>query len=153
MIPPEDLKRLAKDLEIQAERDRLKKALELLDRESRDMPLPVAIFISEICGVALGRHQHPALKKCALCPDPVSLRDGVQEETTHGLCRFCASAALDEALEVFAPFYLHGKALGHADIKNLAPLKTISKCGVSGLVGGAFSNAIDFFEKYGIRKT
>jgi hypothetical protein len=116
------------------------------------MPLPVAIFVSEVCGLALGRHKHPALKKCARCPDPVSLLDGAQEETAHGLCRCCASLALDEALETFAPFYLHGKALGEADIKNLAPLKTISKCGVSGLVGGAFSNAIEFLEKYGIRK-
>jgi hypothetical protein len=70
----------------------------------------------------------------------------------HGLCYYCASAVLEEALEVFAPFYLHGKALKSDSIMNLAPLKAISTCGASALVGGAFLSAINFYEKYGVRK-
>jgi hypothetical protein len=75
----------------------------------------------------------------------MSLNDGL-EESNHGLCHPCASAALDEALEVLAPFAFHGKALGaHKGKKNL---KVISKVGVSALVLGAFGSAYYFFRKY-----
>lgn len=56
--------------------------------------------------------------------------------------------ALQDLLEVLTPFYFHGKALRNANLMNLAPLKEISKCGVSALVGGAFSSAIEAFEKW-----
>lgn len=76
-----------------------------------------------------------------------------REPRMHGLCMFCAWEVLDEALEVFAPFYLHGKALRNANPHSLHTLNVISQVGVSALVGGAFSSAIEFFEKYGVRKS
>lgn len=89
-------------------------------------------------------------EKCAGCKAPMAPAAG---PPVHGLCWFCASAALDEALEVLAPFYLHGKAQRNANPHSLHPLNVISKVGVSALVGGAFSSAIEFFEKYGVRKS
>lgn len=88
---------------------------------------------------------------CTGCSALMSLED--REPPMHGLCWPCASTALDDALETFAPFYLHGKALRQKDIRNIAPLKVISQCGPSALVGGAFSSAIEFFEKYGVRRS
>jgi len=87
---------------------------------------------------------------CDHCGCTFDLDD--REPPASGLCWPCASAALDEALEVFAPFYLHGKALKKLKPKKLEPLAVVSKAGVSALVGGAFSGAIEFFQKYGVRK-
>lgn len=84
------------------------------------------------------------MDECAKC-HATSRKDGL-EESNHGLCHPCASAALDEALEVIAPFAFHAKALGAQKGKN--NLKVISKVGVSALVLGAFGSAYDFFKKY-----
>ena len=84
---------------------------------------------------------------CHVCKKTTELRFGAKEPD-HGLCHPCASVALDEALETFFPFALHGRALRSQDRKNLQQLKVISKAGVSSLVGGCFSSAIEFFTKY-----
>lgn len=57
--------------------------------------------------------------------------------------------ALMDLLETLTPFYFHAKALRSENILNIAPLKEISKCGSSALVGGAFSSVIEAFEKWG----
>lgn len=86
---------------------------------------------------------------CENCGGTMELDD--REAPLHGLCHPCASTALEEALDAFAPFYLHGKALRDAGrLKDFTA--EISKQGVSYLAAGAFTNAIEIFEKYGIRK-
>lgn len=84
---------------------------------------------------------------CRSCKRTTELRFGL-EEPNHGLCHPCASTALDEALEILYPFALHGRALRESDRKKLRPLSVISKVGVSSLVGGCFTSAIDFVKKH-----
>lgn len=85
---------------------------------------------------------------CENCGGTFDLDD--REPPVSGLCWPCASVALDKALEVFAPFYLHGMALRGTVLPENA---TINRVGSSYLVKGAFESAIEFFQKYGTRKS
>jgi hypothetical protein len=83
--------------------------------------------------------------QCRGCKGTMDLSDGL-EESMHGLCHPCASGALDEALEVLAPFAFHAKALGANKAKG--QLKVVSKVRSSYLVLGAFKEALVFFKKH-----
>jgi len=89
--------------------------------------------------------------QCGKCNVTMSIEFPL-EPPSHGLCHLCSTEVLEEALEILAIFAMHGRALRSADPANLAPLKEISKIGVSALCGGAFSLAIELDDKYNRRE-
>ncbi len=83
--------------------------------------------------------------ECAGCHVIMEIRDGL-EPSNHGLCHPCASSALDEVLEVLAPFALHANALKVDKRQDI--ITPISKIGVSSLCVGAFQSALETFKKF-----
>ena len=83
--------------------------------------------------------------ECRKCFQTFEVKFGF-EPSAHGLCWPCASAALDEAIEVLAPFAFHAKALKVENEPDIA--KVVSQVGSSYLVTGAFQTALEFFKQH-----